>query len=105
MAKNFKHDCSVCRWVGTLPGIVDLYLCYRRGETSMSLVARYGNDGPEYSSNTISTTEFDKLVTEGLDRYVTMINEEAVLPRIRASIVLRKNLTTIMNAVELPQPS
>ena len=47
---QFKHDCDLCKFLGrdewdNTP--YDLYFCSKRGPI---LVARYGNDGPDYVS-------------------------------------------------------
>lgn len=45
------HDCPACTFVGK-HNETDLYFCVTG---SPSLVARYGDDGPEYSSISIDT--------------------------------------------------
>jgi len=42
----FTHDCDSCQFLGTHKGLHDLYYC--PGEPTV--VARYGNDGPDYKS-------------------------------------------------------
>jgi len=43
---TFEHDCSHCRFIAHIDGH-DAYVC----KTDLnSIVLRYGNDGPEYSS-------------------------------------------------------
>jgi hypothetical protein len=45
--KRYTHDCDDCHYLGTCWSEgrwYDLYVC------GFSFVARYGNDGPEYSS-------------------------------------------------------
>ena len=52
-APLFEHDCDECAFLGTVhaahrpEGYVDLYRCDAHGAT---VIARYGDDGPEYSS-------------------------------------------------------
>lgn len=45
---KFTHDCDACTFLGTYDGI-DLYFC--PGEPT--IIARYGDDGPEYSSGIV----------------------------------------------------
>jgi len=61
----FKHDCGVCKFLGTydytdihsIKNSVDLYHC--RSETSLqlcnegSVISRYGNEGRSYASSPI----------------------------------------------------
>ena len=50
MEPKFKHDCTRCKFLGhgTYLGTpVDWYVCQGRIRT---VIARYGNDGKEYSS-------------------------------------------------------
>ena len=42
---QFTHDCEVCKFLGHQGGH-DLYYC----EREPTVVARYGSDGPEYTS-------------------------------------------------------
>jgi len=52
MKPRFTHDCDSCRFLGIVDindGRHDIYVC----ETSLlgpTLIARFGNDGPEYCS-------------------------------------------------------
>lgn len=49
----YTHDCDLCRYLGTVERIqwYDLYVCERSPDAgSRSLVARYGDDGPDYTS-------------------------------------------------------
>ncbi len=47
----FTHDCDNCKFLGRYDGH-DLYVCPSRERPSRmwSVLARYGNDGPEYAS-------------------------------------------------------
>jgi len=45
---KFKHDCSECIFLGLYKGN-DLYFC-RQGGSFPTVISRYGNDGPDYSS-------------------------------------------------------
>lgn len=43
MKPQFQHDCDRCTFHGVLDGH-DIYTC------QSSIIARFGNDGPEYAS-------------------------------------------------------
>jgi hypothetical protein len=47
--KRFIHDCSACRFLGQF-GKFDLYVCGKSGSLGQSVVARYGDEGPDYMS-------------------------------------------------------
>lgn len=54
---HYTHDCKRCQFLGQTIGggrITDLYFCDRPGDhdrkRSPTLIARYGNDGPDYYS-------------------------------------------------------
>lgn len=58
MKPNFQHDCQTCKFIGN--GVfqkkpVDWYTCDSR-EGSRTVIARNGNDGPQYASATIGET-------------------------------------------------
>ncbi len=49
----FTHDCDDCRYLGTLAtpeGRTDLYRCDGGPTVGASLIARFGDEGPDYSS-------------------------------------------------------
>lgn len=46
-APKFKHDCESCYFVKNVDGY-DVYLC------NGTIIARYGNDGPDYASMPIN---------------------------------------------------
>jgi hypothetical protein len=46
--KRFIHDCENCLFVGQFQEY-DLYFC-DQGGFSPTVIARYGSDGPEYTS-------------------------------------------------------
>lgn len=63
--KRYKHDCSDCRFLGTVQGphprmattipphvVYDLYVCERAD--GGSVIARYGSEGSHYSSTPLS---------------------------------------------------
>lgn len=47
--QKFKHDCDACRFIGHFEGY-DVYIC---GPKTPSIIARNGDDGPEYASTQI----------------------------------------------------
>ena len=53
--KQFEHDCDNCVFLGNALG-ADLYVCV--GSMITSVIARYGNDGPDYISG-VATAEMD----------------------------------------------
>lgn len=59
---QFEHDCDECTFVGHYKGI-DIYTCPQN--TMPTVVARYGSDGPEYTSG--QTIKIDDL-TLTIDR-------------------------------------
>jgi hypothetical protein len=51
---RWTHDCTACRYIGRLLEY-DLYVCPQQAVGWPTIVARYGNDGAEYTSgSTIS---------------------------------------------------
>lgn len=61
---EYRHDCDSCRFVGNLYGrevneaqrSYDVWVCPSRSGLGGSLIARYGNDGPEYASWPLSAS-------------------------------------------------
>lgn len=53
--KQFEHDCDNCVFLGNALG-ADLYVCV--GSMITSVIARYGDDGPDYISG-VATAEMD----------------------------------------------
>lgn len=50
---QYQHDCDECTFLGQY-GNYDLYFCTQGGGyRSPTVIARYGNDGPEYTSGMI----------------------------------------------------
>ncbi len=50
---HHKHDCDNCSYLGETIGggkMFDLYHCTSRASGSVTLIARYGEDGDYYSS-------------------------------------------------------
>ena len=62
MTPQFTHDCERCTFL-TTENEHDLYFCGQRGYPTV--IARYGNDGPEYKSGLI----FSK---QGIDPELTV---------------------------------
>lgn len=62
---RYKHDCTVCQYLGQYDhkgrynqGIFDLYVCIREDKPEyISILARHGHDGPQYSSMPLSLLE------------------------------------------------
>ena len=48
MKPVFQHDCDLCKFLGHHNGH-DMYFCLQ-GRNSPTVLARYGNDGPDYTS-------------------------------------------------------
>ncbi len=65
MDTNFIHDCPQCRFLGSARNsgkVADLYVCTDAqlpGSVAerTTIIARYGSDGPDYSSCSISLFE------------------------------------------------
>lgn len=54
MKQLHKHDCDTCLFLGTYHS-QDLYVCSReQASLGMTIVARYGDDGHEYSSMSVT---------------------------------------------------
>lgn len=49
---QWRHNCDACISLGEC-GKYDLYICLPSGSEG-SLIARYGNEAPEYSSHLVS---------------------------------------------------
>ena len=50
---HYEHDCKKCMYLGDFihDGILyDLYVCSHQNMEIDTLIARYGDDGPEYGS-------------------------------------------------------
>ena len=47
----FSHDCDCCTFLGTFKNH-DLYHCFQGG-IRPTVIARYGNDGPDYTSGIV----------------------------------------------------
>ena len=57
---EFTHDCDRCRFLGTailMGRTFDYYFCKDIAEGT--IIARYGSDGPEYSSSLIHLVKRD----------------------------------------------
>ena len=66
---KYQHDCEKCHYLGTgkCPALgedeFDFYIC--TGPTGRSMIARYGSEGPEYTSGVLfgceELTDLDKV--------------------------------------------
>lgn len=55
MKSKFKHDCTGCNYIGQAMyrgEECDFYICTSTFNNDRTIIARYGSDGPEYSSYT-----------------------------------------------------
>jgi hypothetical protein len=55
---TFAHDCNSCEFVGQARGY-DVYICRAFNKSRPSVLARYGNEGPDYISH-----YWDRLLTD-----------------------------------------
>ena len=65
--KEWQHDCDQCVYLGSVIGgsrMVDLYVC-RPFSEHPDILARYGNDGPEYLSGMYGQYEGPSIEKEG----------------------------------------
>lgn len=60
MPPRFTHDCDRCRFIGQ-HGDFDIYVCARPADSVLgpTLLARYGDDGPEYASMDASVMRYN----------------------------------------------
>ena len=72
MQPKWLHDCKRCRYIGSMHsanGLLDWYKC------NNEMVARYGDDGPDYWSLLISLVNDDKcLQSVDQDGYVGYVD-------------------------------
>jgi len=62
MKAKYKHDCKECKFLGQYEfksEIYDLYFCEQDGLPT--IIARYGDDGPEYISGLSFADRFEPL--------------------------------------------
>jgi hypothetical protein len=52
MEKRYQHDCDQCVFLGQW-NEYDLYFCGEQGDVFTTVIARYGNEGCEYSSGLV----------------------------------------------------
>ena len=57
---RFTHDCARCVTLGEFNGH-DLYFCQQRSLGIPTVLARYGNQGPEYYSGILSAAHEPRL--------------------------------------------
>lgn len=50
--RRFEHDCAKCTFLGQF-GDYDLYHCLKQGPEFPTVIARWGDDGPEYNSGMV----------------------------------------------------
>jgi hypothetical protein len=91
--KTFRHDCNNCIYLGQYKDlenpqsneytIYDLYACTPDGIKVKTVIARYGDDGPDYISGPIIVGSKDpryiaylKAKTQGLDVSLIKIMED-----------------------------
>lgn len=73
MTPKFQHDCPNCSFLGHFRGH-DLYWCQeQRG--LWTVIARYGDDGPEYKSGS-AFTEVDAELAEAKRRFKERLRGE-----------------------------
>ena len=60
---KFKHDCKNCRFLGTFFDH-DVYICEQPEILGSSIIARYGDAGPEYASHPLKSLK-DSLMGDG----------------------------------------
>ena len=56
---RFQHDCTICTFLGQYNEF-DLYFCPQGGRIP-TVIARYGDDGPEYQSGLIPASVLPEL--------------------------------------------
>jgi hypothetical protein len=75
---KFKHDCEACEFLGIFNydgNHCDFYLCGKG--YSRSVIARFGNDGPEYASTPfLGCVELTSLDWAVLGRGIELSSEE-----------------------------
>jgi len=49
---KYQHNCDMCLFLGRYKKKYDLYVC-ARDNIADTVIARYNNDGPDYSSGLI----------------------------------------------------
>ena len=69
MEPTYQHDCEACIFMGTWTGpdqalgqenaLFDLYVCPRETTLGTCCIARFGNDGPEYASMSLTAELWD----------------------------------------------
>lgn len=53
---QFQHDCDKCLFLGHYDGF-DVYICIASNNGDGSIIARHGDDGPDYASTPIKLLE------------------------------------------------
>jgi len=91
---RFEHDCRCCTYLGQF-GAHDLYSCNRHGRID-TLIARYGNDGPDYVSG-FEVIPYNRLMTEAFIRASGLGH---YLPPATCASILRRVLIMNINSEE-----
>jgi hypothetical protein len=65
---RYQHDCTACTYLGQYKEF-DLYFCPQGGNIP-TVIARYGNDGPEYQSGLVPASVLPELA-EARKRAIT----------------------------------
>jgi hypothetical protein len=84
---QFTHDSKCCTFVGrSADGVRDLYVCDIQGRRTC--IARYGDDGPEYSSWPASMAQINPYAIEALAAVgkFHMASAEAALQRLQIAV-------------------
>ena len=83
--QNFKprytHDCDACRFLYQ-DGDMDIYWCMSSTFGGGSVIARMGNDGPDYTSSPVSVvlySENDSAHTKALRKAVAYLAREGIV--------------------------
>jgi hypothetical protein len=67
MKPKFKHDCSGCKYLGTAKydgKIADWYVCNEGLDLGASIIMRYSDDGPDYTSYPFEI--FVRIINQGI---------------------------------------
>lgn len=74
---KFVHDCDKCRFIATIGGL-DIYICGEGKPAGPSIIARYGDDGPQYTSMPIRSFRWLMRQNKPVEFYTD--EEQRVLP-------------------------
>ena len=65
--RMYTHDCDRCVSIGVF-GETDLYYCAQNGDPTV--IARFGNDGPDYTSGMVFADRGHPLLAEAKARAI-----------------------------------